>query len=153
MALLQANEIDAGGGYITDRGSWVNGFQETVDGKLFNGYAINDIVHTDKAVYLSLVDENTTNPDTDTSGSWRKFLDKKEAMDFVKSHQPTIGEDGYWYVYNPSTGNMMKTDTLANGGMIMPSVYRSNNDLVIDGGIGDPTGKFVQENNSLIINF
>lgn len=153
MDLLNANEIDAGGGYITDRGSWVNGFQETVDGKLFNGYAINDIVHTDKAVYMSLVDENTTNPDTDTSGSWRKFLDKKEAMDFVKSHQPTIGEDGYWYVYNPSTGNMEKTDTLANGGMIMPSVYRSKNDLVIDGGIGDPTGKFVQENNNLIINF
>ena len=153
MDLLNANEIDAGGGYITDRGSWVNGFQETVDGKLFNGYAINDIVHTDKAVYLSLVDENTTNPDTDTSGSWRKFLDKKEAMDFVKSHQPYIGSDGYWYVYNSSTGNMEKTDELANGGMIMPSVYRSNNDLVIDGGIGDPSGKFVQENNSLIINF
>lgn len=153
MALLQANEIDAGGGYIKDRGAWQSGFSETVDGTLFTGYAINDIVHTDKAVYLSLIDDNTTNPDSDSTGSWRKFLDKKEAMDFVQQHQPYVGSDGYWYVYNPSTGNMEKTDTLANGGMIMPSVYREENDLVIDGGVGDPSGKFVQENNDLIINF
>ena len=150
---LKPNEFDLGGGYIKDRGTWVEGFKETSDGIEYVGYAINDIVHTDKAVYMSLVDENTTNPDTDETGSWRKFLDKKEAMDFVKSHQPTIGEDGYWYVYNPSTGNMEKTENFATGGMIMPSVYRSNNDLVIDGGIGDPTDKFVQENNNLIINF
>ena len=48
--LLKSNEIDAGGGYITDRGHWVSGFSETVDGITFTGYALNDIVHTDKAV-------------------------------------------------------------------------------------------------------
>ncbi|MGM9697093.1 MAG: hypothetical protein ACI3Y0_00395 [Prevotella sp.] len=153
MDLLNANEIDAGGGYITDRGKWIDGFSETVEGKLYTGYALNDIVHTDNAVYLSLVDENTTNPDTDTTASWRKFVDKATVMEWVKTKQPYIGSDGYWYVYNPSTGNVEKTDNLANGGMIMPSVYRDGNDLVIDGGIGDPTGKFVQENNDLIINF
>lgn len=150
---LKPNEFDLGGGYIKDRGTWVEGFKETSDGIEYVGYAINDIVHTDKAVYMSLVDENTTNPDTDTSGTWRKFLDKKEAMDFVKSHQPYVGSDGYWHVYNPSSGNMEKTDTLANGGMIMPSVYREGNALVIDGGVGDPTGKFIKENNDLVINF
>ena len=153
MALLKQNEIDAGGGYITDRGNWVIGFSETVDGITFSGYAINDIVHTNKGVWLSLVDDNTSAPDTDTSGKWRKCLDKQEAMDFVRSHQPQIGADGYWYVYNPTTDKVEKTDYLANGGMIMPSVYQDGNDLVIDGGVGDPAGKFVQVNNDLEINF
>lgn len=71
MALLQANEIDAGGGYFTDRGAWVDGFTEIADGISFTGYAINDRVHTSKGIYVSLKDENTTNPDTDTTGSWR----------------------------------------------------------------------------------
>ena len=151
--LLKSNEIDAGGGYITDRGNWVSGFSETVDGIAFTGYALNDVVHTAKAVYLSLVDNNTTNPDTDKTGSWRVFVNKEEPMTFVKTNQPYVGSDGYWYVYNSSTGKIEKTDVLANGGMIMPSVYREANDLIIDGGIGDPTGKFVKVNNDLEINF
>lgn len=99
--LLKSNEIDAGGGYITDRGSWVNGFQETVDGKLFNGYAINDIVHTDKAVYMSLVDENTTNPDTDTSGTWRKMLDKSAITDVQSKVDSFMSA---WAVQNQMAG-------------------------------------------------
>lgn len=153
MALLQANEIDAGGGYITDRGNWVSGFSETVDGITFTGYALNDIVHTARAVYLSLVDNNTTNPDTDSTGSWRKCINKEEPMTFVKTNQPYVGSDGYWYVYNPTTGKVEKTDVLANGGMIMPSVYQDGNDLVVDGGVGDPTDKFIQDGNDLVINF
>ena len=47
--LLKSNEIDAGGGYITDRGSWVKGFTETVDGIAFTGYALDEVVHTAKA--------------------------------------------------------------------------------------------------------
>ena len=74
-------------------------------------------------------------------------------MAFVKVNQPYIGEDGYWYVYNPATGKVEKTDSLANGGMIMPSVYQDGNDLVVDGGVGDPTDKFVIENNDFVINF
>ena len=88
--LLKSNEIDAGGGYISDRGNWVSGFSETVDGITFTGYALNDIVHTAKAVYLSLIDNNTTNPDTDTTGSWRKFVDKDALMAFIKSNQPYV---------------------------------------------------------------
>lgn len=150
---LKENEFDLGGGYIKDRGDWTEGFKETEDGIVYNGYALNDVVHTSKAVYMSLVDDNTTNPDTDETGSWRTMVNKAEPMTFVKVNQPYIGEDGYWYVYNPATGKVEKTDYLANGGMIMPSVYQDGNDLVVDGGVGDPTDKFVIENNDFVINF
>lgn len=150
---LKENEFDLGGGYIKDRGEWTEGFKETEDGIVYNGYALNDVVHTSKAVYMSLVDDNTTNPDTDETGSWRKCINKEEPMTFVKANQPYVGEDGYWYVYNPATGKVEKTDYLANGGMIMPSVYQDGNDLVVDGGVGDPTDKFVIENNDFVINF
>ena len=150
---LKENEFDLGGGYIKDRGDWTEGFKETEDGIVYNGYALNDVVHTSKAVYMSLVDDNTTNPDTDETGSWRTMVNKEEPMSFVKVNQPYIGDDGYWYVYNPATGKVEKTDYLANGGMIMPSVYQDGNDLVVDGGVGDPTDKFVIENNDFVINF
>lgn len=150
---LKENEFDLGGGYIKDRGEWTEGFKETEDGIVYNGYALNDVVHTSKAVYMSLVDDNTTNPDTDKTGSWRTMVNKAEPMVFVKTNQPYVGEDGYWYVYNPATGKVEKTDYLANGGMIMPSVYQDGNDLVVDGGVGDPTDKFVIENNDFVINF
>ena len=150
---LKENEFDLGGGYIKDRGDWTEGFKETEDGIVYNGYALNDVVHTSKAVYMSLVDDNTTNPDTDETGSWRTMVNKAEPMVFVKTNQPYVGEDGPWYVYNPATGKVEKTDYLANGGMIMPSVYQDGNDLVVDGGVGDPTDKFVIENNDFVINF
>ena len=152
MDLLNANEIDAGGGYITDRGSWVNGFQETVDGKLFNGYAINDIVHTDKAVYMSLVDENTTNPDTDTSGTWRKFLDKAAVMDWIKSKQPFVGSDGYWWVWDAVKGTMVKTDTLARGGEYLVDLTDNDCDFVMTAGTGDPADIFEEDDCNLNIN-
>lgn len=152
MDLLNANEIDAGGGYITDRGSWVNGFKETVDGKLFNGYAINDIVHTDKAVYMSLVDENTTNPDTDTSGSWRKFLDKAAVMDWIKSKQPFVGSDGYWWVWDAAKDTMVKTDTLARGGEYLVDLTDDDCDFVMTAGTGDPADIFEEDDCNLNIN-
>lgn len=75
------NEFDAGAGYIVDRGDWQSGFTETVDGVLYDGYAIQDVVHTSKAVYMSLIDSNTSNPDTDTSGTWRVMINKKDVND------------------------------------------------------------------------
>ena len=90
---LKENEFDLGGGYIKDRGDWTEGFKETEDGIAYNGYALNDVVHSSKAVYMSLVDDNTTNPDTDETGSWRTLLNKAAPMTFVKVNQPYIGED------------------------------------------------------------
>lgn len=99
--LLKSNEIDAGGGYIADRGNWVSGFSETVDAITFTGYALNDIVHTAKAVYLSLVDNNTTNPDTDTTGSWRKCIDKTDINDAVTTVNALVDA---WVQTNPVAG-------------------------------------------------
>ena len=149
--LLKSNEIDAGGGYITDRGNWVSGFSETVDGITFTGYALNDIVHTSKAVYLSLVDNNTTNPDTDTTGSWRKFVDKDAVMAFVKSNQPYVGSDGYWYVYNPSSGKVEKTETLARGGEYLIDMTDDDCDFVMTAGTGDPADIFEDDDCNLNI--
>lgn len=75
------NEFDAGAGYIVDRGDWQSGFEETVDGVVYEGYAIQDCVHTSKAIYMSLIDGNTTNPDTDTTGTWRVMVNKKDVND------------------------------------------------------------------------
>ena len=108
--LLKSNEIDAGGGYIADRGNWVSGFSETVDGITFTGYALNDIVHTAKAVYLSLVDNNTTNPDTDTTGSWRTFLDKRVVTDVQSKVDSFMSA---WAVQNQMAG-MARTNGSAD---------------------------------------
>lgn len=79
--IVGKNEFDAGAGYIVDRGDWQSGFKETVDGVVYEGYAIQDCVHTSKAVYMSLIDGNTTNPDTDTTGTWRVMVNKKDVND------------------------------------------------------------------------
>lgn len=149
---LKPNEFDLGGGYIKDRGSWVEGFKETSDEIEYVGYAINDIVHTDKAVYMSLVDENTTNPDTDTSGTWRKFLDKAAVMDWIKSKQPFVGSDGYWWVWDASNGAMVKTDTLARGGEYLVDLTDDDCDFVMTAGTGDPADIFTEDDCNLNIN-
>ena len=149
---LKPNEFDLGGGYIKDRGTWVEGFKETSDEIEYVGYAINDIVHTDKAVYLSLVDENTTNPDTDTSGSWRKFLDKAAVMDWIKTKQPFVGSDGYWWVWDSEKGAMAKTDTLARGGEYLVDLTDDDCDFVMTAGTGDPADIFTEDDCNLNIN-
>lgn len=149
---LKPNEFDLGGGYIKDRGTWVEGFKETSDEIEYVGYAINDIVHTDKAVYLSLVDENTTNPDTDASGTWRKFMDKAAVMEWIKTKQPFIGSDGYWWVWDASRGAMVKTDTLARGGEYLVDLTDDDCDFVMTAGTGDPADIFTEDDCNLNIN-
>ena len=70
--------VDAGAAAMHDRGTWVNGFSESIKGITYQGYAYGDIVHKASGVYMSLVDGNTTDPDTDTTSSWRTYLDKTD---------------------------------------------------------------------------
>ena len=70
--------VDAGAAAMHDRGTWVNGFSESINGITYQGYAYGDIVHKASGVYMSLVDGNTTDPDTDTTSSWRTYLDKTD---------------------------------------------------------------------------
>ena len=49
------------------------------EGETITGYDANDIVHTSKGVFASLVDGNTSEP-SDTSANWRLWLDKTAAV-------------------------------------------------------------------------
>lgn len=58
-------KISFKGVFTTDKGKYASG----------TTYATGDIVHTEKGVYRSNVDSNTTNPDTDTTSAWEKWVD------------------------------------------------------------------------------
>lgn len=70
-----ATKIELGLVGITDKGAWVSGYTFEDEGTTITGYDANDIVHTSKGVYKSNADGNTTNPDTDTTGAWDKWVD------------------------------------------------------------------------------
>lgn len=72
------NIIVVGNVAFTDKGAWVNGYSFEFEGETIQGYDANDIVHTANGVYASLIDGNTSDP-SDTSDSWRLWLDKTAA--------------------------------------------------------------------------
>ena len=72
------NIIVVGNVAFTDKGAWVNGYSFEFEGETIHGYDANDIVHTANGVYASLIDSNTSDP-SDTSDSWRLWLDKTPA--------------------------------------------------------------------------
>lgn len=72
------NIIVVGNVAFTDKGAWVNGYSFEFEGETIHGYDANDIVHTANGVYASLIDGNTSEP-SDTSDSWRLWLDKTPA--------------------------------------------------------------------------
>ena len=94
-SLVKQFEVDCGQSGFTDYGNWISGFKETVDGIEFPGYPIGGRVHTAKGVYVSLIDDNTTNPDTDTTGSWRtdiNLVPVTEATDHA-NNQASLAND------------------------------------------------------------
>lgn len=72
------NIIVVGNVAFTDKGAWVKGYSFEFEGETIQGYDANDIVHTANGVYASLIDGNTSEP-SDTSESWRLWLDKTAA--------------------------------------------------------------------------
>ena len=56
------DKIILGTAFITDKGDWISG---TV-------YETNDLVHTPKGVYMSLIDDNTEEPPT---SNWKLWVD------------------------------------------------------------------------------
>lgn len=72
------NIIVVGNVAFTDKGVWVKGYSFEFEGETIQGYDANDIVHTANGVYASLIDGNTSEP-SDTSDSWRLWLDKTAA--------------------------------------------------------------------------
>lgn len=74
----EKNIIELGSVSFTDCGTWQSGYSFTDEdsGEKVTGYDEGDIVHTQKGVYCSRTDGNTSNPDTDTSHNlWRVWLD------------------------------------------------------------------------------
>lgn len=69
------NIIVVGNVAFTDKGTWVVNYSFESEGETITGYDANDIVHTSKGVFASLVDGNTSEP-SDTSTNWRLWLDK-----------------------------------------------------------------------------
>ena len=65
------DKIILGTAFITDKGDWVSG----------TAYEINDLVHTSKGVYMSLIDNNTEEPPT---SNWRLWVDT-EAVNNVNN--------------------------------------------------------------------
>lgn len=62
-----AERITLGNAFVTDKGDWEQG----------TAYETNDIVHTSDGVFLSLVDNNSTQPSADNT-SWRTWVDKTD---------------------------------------------------------------------------
>ena len=94
-SLVKQFEVDCGQSGFTDYGNWVSSFTETVDGIEFQGYPIGGRVHTTKGVYVSLLDDNTTDPDTDTTGTWRtdiNLVPVKEATDHAKNEASSASD-------------------------------------------------------------
>ncbi len=65
--MAEQQEILLGNAFVTDKGDWKQG----------TAYETNDIVHTSDGVYLSLVDNNSTQPSADNT-SWRTWVDKSD---------------------------------------------------------------------------
>ncbi|MGM9703188.1 MAG: hypothetical protein ACI3YZ_06540 [Prevotella sp.] len=59
------SQIKFEGVFTTDKGAYKTG----------TSYVIGDLVHTEKGVYRSKVNNNATNPDTDTTSSWEVWAD------------------------------------------------------------------------------
>lgn len=67
----------------TDKGAWVDGYTFEDSGETITGYDANDIVHTDKGIYVSKVDGNTSDPDA-ADGDWDTWVDTSKLADAVE---------------------------------------------------------------------
>ncbi len=70
--MAEKQEILLGNAFVTDKGAWVQGTE----------YETNDIVHTTDGVFLSIVDNNSTQPSADNS-DWRMWVDKTPVNDSI----------------------------------------------------------------------
>lgn len=72
--MAEQQEILLGNAFVTDKGNWQQG---TV-------YETNDIVHTLDGIFLSTVDNNTTQPSASAEG-WQIWLDKDTRVGLMNS--------------------------------------------------------------------
>lgn len=86
--MAEKQTIMLGNAFVTDKGAWRQGTQ----------YETNDIVHTADGVFMSLTDNNATQPGADNA-SWRMWVDKgpiNDSVSKVKALMDAFGEtNGY----------------------------------------------------------
>lgn len=70
--MAEQQEILLGNAFVTDKGNWQQGA----------AYETNDIVHTQDGIFLSLVDNNATQPSASAEG-WKVWLDKTPVNDSI----------------------------------------------------------------------
>ena len=70
--MAEQQEILLGNAFVTDKGNWQQGV----------AYETNDIVHTQDGIFLSLVDNNATQPSASAEG-WKVWLDKTPVNDSI----------------------------------------------------------------------
>ena len=167
---LKSNEVNCGGTFPRDYGQWESGFTETVDGITYNGYAIGGIVHTESGIYMSLVEDNQTNPETDTTGSWRVWFDKTVLYD-----RQVLDDIAFWIDINGASslgstrvdrgGNMQMMEYLfaqrqnvlmdANGNYCHlnrnDGRYTEDGELIIDTSTGQLLSKWANADMMIII--
>ncbi len=70
-----------GTAFVTDKGDWTKG----------TSYEENDIVHTSKGVWMSLVDNNTAEP-SKSSSQWRLWVDLEAMATAETLYQKALGK-------------------------------------------------------------
>ena len=72
--MAEQQEILLDNAFVTDKGNWQQGAT----------YETNDIVHTQDGIFLSLVDNNATQPSASADG-WKVWLDKATRVGLMNS--------------------------------------------------------------------
>ena len=72
--MAEQQEILLGNAFVSDKGNWQQGAT----------YETNDIVHTQDGIFLSMVDNNTTQPSASADG-WKVWLDKATRVGLMNS--------------------------------------------------------------------
>lgn len=149
--MAEKNSIELGNVAFTDQGDWISDYNYIDENnQAINGYDANDLVHTEKGVFLSLEDNNTTNPNENVE-KWRSWLNVQAIIDEVSKHPQRVGLNGNWEKWDVAKQSYVDTEIAARGGIFYPSFDIDGNDLVIDDGNSMIVDRFVMDGNELSI--
>lgn len=74
------------GVFVVDKGTWQSGYKWTdKEGAEHTGYRMGHLVHKTSGIYRSATDDNTADPDTDTTGKWTLWVDIKPVSNAVQN--------------------------------------------------------------------
>ena len=85
------NEINLGQIGFTDKGAWQSGYSYTDGSTAVTGYDKGDVAHTDNGVFASKVDNNTADPDVNTT-NWEPWVDTKDVKAQMELIRGSISE-------------------------------------------------------------